>query len=67
MHPLVQYVAEGLMVVAIGGMLWSAASRVRRGQVKAVICPACQRTASRAYRYWHRCGALLDQPLASEE
>ncbi len=67
MHPVVQYVAEGLMVVAIGGMLWSAASRVRRGQVKAVICPACQRTASRAYHYCHRCGQPLDQPLASEE
>ncbi len=67
MNPVVQYVAEALMVVAIGGMLWSAASRVRRGQVKAVICLACQRTASRAYRYCHRCGALLDHPVASEE
>ncbi len=67
MNPVVQYVAEGLMVVAIGGMLWSAVSRVRRGKVNVVTCPACQRTASRAYRYCHRCGTLLDQPLASEE
>ncbi len=67
MSPVVQYAAEGLMVVAIGGMLWSAVSRVRRGQVKAVICPACERTASRAYRYCHRCGNPLPRPVDSEE
>ncbi len=67
MNSVVQYVAEGLIVVALGGMLWSAVTRVRRGQVAPVSCPACGRTASRAYRYCHRCGAPLEEPLASEE
>ena len=60
MSPLVRDLAEALMVVAVGGMLWSAVARLRRGQVAAVRCPACDRTASRAYPYCSRCGAPLE-------
>ncbi|HWC12547.1 MAG TPA: hypothetical protein VG455_15160 [Acidimicrobiales bacterium] len=67
MSPLVRDAAEVLMVVAVGGMLWSAAVRLRRGQVTAVRCPACGRSASRAYPRCARCGTPLDEPLASEE
>ncbi|HEX2191756.1 MAG TPA: hypothetical protein VHH09_01045 [Acidimicrobiales bacterium] len=59
MSPLVRDLAEILMVVAVGGMLWSAVSRLWRGQVAAVRCPACGRTASRAYPNCGRCGAPL--------
>jgi uncharacterized OB-fold protein len=67
MSPLARDVAEVLMVVAVGGMLWSAVARLRRGQVAAVRCPACGRLASRAYPRCSRCGSPLDQPLRSEE
>jgi uncharacterized OB-fold protein len=59
--PLVRDLAEALMVVAVGGMLWSAVARLRRGQVAAVRCPACGRTASRAYPSCSRCGAPMDE------
>jgi len=56
----VRDVAEALMVVAVGGMLWAAVARLRRGQVAAVRCPTCGRTASRAYPYCSRCGNPLE-------
>ncbi len=62
MSPLVRDVAEVLMVVAVGGMLWSAVSRLRRGQVAMVRCPACGRLASRAYPDCPRCGTALGEP-----
>ncbi|HEX2024567.1 MAG TPA: hypothetical protein VHF00_07655 [Acidimicrobiales bacterium] len=49
MSPLVRDVAEVLMVVAVGGMLWSAVGRVRRREIRPVRCPACGRAVSRAY------------------
>ena len=55
MSPLVRDVAEVLMVVAVGGMLWSAVGRVRRREIPPVRCPACGRTASRAYPECPRC------------
>ncbi len=61
MSPLVRDLAEGLMVVAVGGTLWSAVARLRRGQVAAVRCAACDRTTSRAYPSCTRCGAPLDR------
>ena len=55
MSPLVRDAAEVLMVVAVGGMLWSAIGRVRRREVRAVRCGACGRTASRAYPLCPKC------------
>ncbi|MCA1707890.1 MAG: hypothetical protein LC808_33290 [Actinobacteria bacterium] len=59
MSPLVRDAAEVLLVVAVGGMLWSAVVRARRGEIRAVRCRACGRTASRAYPDCPRCGAPL--------
>ena len=55
MSPLVRDAAEVLMVVAVGGMLWSAVGRVRRREVRVVRCGACGRTASRAYPLCPHC------------
>ena len=48
---------EVLIVVALGGMLWAAVGKVRRGQIRVVRCPACARPTSRAYQHCPRCGA----------
>ena len=48
---------EILIVVAVGGMLWSAIGKLRRGQVEVVRCPACGRTTSRVYERCPSCGA----------
>ncbi|HEX2274288.1 MAG TPA: hypothetical protein VHG90_10490 [Acidimicrobiales bacterium] len=44
-----------LMVVAVGGMLWSAVARVRRREIEPVRCPGCGRTVSRAYPRCRHC------------
>ena len=44
-----QYAAEILMVVALGGMLWAALTRLCRGQVRPRLCPGCSRPVSRVY------------------
>ncbi|MGI9079272.1 MAG: hypothetical protein ACR2GF_00360 [Acidimicrobiales bacterium] len=41
--------AQVLLVVAVGGMLWSAVARLRRGRIGVVRCRACRRPISRAY------------------
>ncbi|HEV3400316.1 MAG TPA: hypothetical protein VG078_00710 [Acidimicrobiales bacterium] len=56
MSPLVRDAAEVLMVVAVGGMLWSAVGRVRRREIRPVRCPACGRAVSRAYPRCPGCG-----------
>ena len=60
MNPLVRDALEVLLVVAVGGILWSAIGRMRRGEVLVIRCPSCGRTASRAYDRCHHCGAALD-------
>ena len=50
---------ELLIVIAVGGMLWSAVARLRRGQIRAFTCPACGRPTSRAYPQCKHCGADL--------
>ena len=50
---------ELLMVLAVGGALWSAATRIRRGQVRIARCPGCTRPASRSYDRCPRCGELF--------
>jgi uncharacterized OB-fold protein len=57
---LVRDAAEVMLVVAVGGMLWSAVGKVRRGRVEALHCKACGRTRSRAYPNCPRCGIPLD-------
>ena len=48
--------AEVLLAVAVGGMLLSALTRLRRGQVRPHLCPGCGRTVSRVYDACPRCG-----------
>jgi 4-hydroxy-3-methylbut-2-en-1-yl diphosphate synthase IspG/GcpE len=59
MSSLLGDAAEVLLVVAVGGMLWSALARLRRGQLRVVRCPGCGRTASRAYPECRRCRTPL--------
>jgi hypothetical protein len=56
---LVRDALELLIVIAVGGMLWSAVARLRRGQIRVVRCPACARPTSRAYPRCKHCGAEL--------
>jgi len=56
--PLARDVLEVALVVAVGGMLWSALARARRGRLNVVRCPACGRPTSRAYERCPRCAAL---------
>ncbi|MBA3267234.1 MAG: hypothetical protein H0T70_03115 [Acidimicrobiia bacterium] len=60
LNNLVGAAAEAGLVVAVGGMLWSVVSRLRRGGIAVVRCGACGRTASRAYPLCRRCR----QPLS---
>ncbi len=53
---MVRNVAEILITVAIGGMLVSALTRLRRGQANPRLCPGCGRTVSRVYDACPRCG-----------
>lgn len=53
---MVRNVAEILMTVAIGGMLFSALARLRRGQAIPRLCPGCGRTVARVYATCPRCG-----------
>jgi len=46
---VVRDIAEVLVVVAVGGMLVAAVSRLRRGQARPFLCPGCGRTVSRVY------------------
>jgi hypothetical protein len=48
---------EVLIVVAIGGMLFTVVRRLRRGQIRVIRCPECERPTSRAYPVCKWCGA----------
>ncbi len=55
-----QYVRDLLevaMVIAVGGILWSAIGRLRRGEIRVVRCAECGRPTSRAYPRCKHCGA----------
>ena len=56
-NSLVRDALEVLFVIAIGGMLWSAIRRLRRGEIDVFRCPACDRPTSRAYPRCKHCGA----------
>ena len=60
MDPLVRDALEVLLVIAVGGILWSAVGRMRRGEIHVVRCPSCGRTSSRAYEECPQCGATLE-------
>jgi hypothetical protein len=53
---------EVLIVVAVGGILWTAVGRLRRGEVRVYRCVACGRPTSRGYPRCRHCGA--EQPDA---
>jgi len=59
-NPLVRDALEVLLVVAVGGILWSAIGRTRRGEVTVVRCRACGRAVSRAYERCGHCGADIE-------
>jgi len=48
---------ELLFVVAVGGMIWSAIAKLRRGEIKVVRCEECGRPTSNAYPTCRHCGA----------
>jgi hypothetical protein len=50
------------MVVAVGGMLWSAARKLRSGQIEVFRCTECHRPTSRAYPRCTHCGVSLSEP-----
>jgi hypothetical protein len=50
---------EVLIIVAIGGMVWSVLTRLRRGELKVPSCPECGGPASRAYPVCRHCGVEL--------
>ena len=54
---LVRDALEVLIVIAVGGRLWSAIQRLRRGEIEVFVCPACDRPTSRAYPRCKHCGA----------
>ncbi len=56
---MVRDVAEVLVVMAVGGMLWSAVTRLRRGQARPFLCPGCGRAISRVYDACPHCGGTL--------
>ena len=56
---LVRDLLEVLIVVAVGGMLVSAVRRLRRGEIRAYVCPSCGRPTTRANGICKHCGANL--------
>jgi predicted amidophosphoribosyltransferase len=53
---MVRDLAEVLLAVAVGGMLVSAVTRLRRGQARPLLCPGCNRSMSRVYDACPHCG-----------
>ena len=53
---------ELLIVVAVGGMLWAAVARLRRGEIRVYRCIACGRPTSRGYPRCKHCD--VEQPDA---
>ena len=51
---------EVLFVIAVGGMLWSAIVKLRRGEIRVVRCEHCGRATSNAYAVCKHCGTPRD-------
>lgn len=62
MDVVVRNALEAVIVVAIGGMLWAAVRRLRRGEIRVYRCIACGRPTSRGYPRCKHCG--VEQPDA---
>ena len=62
MGTVIRDVLEVLIVVAVGGMLWAAVGRLRRGDIRVYRCIACGRPTSRAYPRCKHCD--VEQPDA---
>ncbi|MBA2436932.1 MAG: hypothetical protein H0X58_00560 [Acidimicrobiia bacterium] len=62
MGATVRAILEVIMVVAVGGMLWTAGRRLWRGQVRVYRCAGCARPTSRGYPRCRHCD--LHQPDA---
>jgi len=56
-NPVVRDGLEVLMAVAVGGMLWQAVGRLRRGEIRVYRCVSCARPTSRAYAVCRHCGS----------
>ncbi len=56
---MVRDLVELLMAVAVGGMLFSAVTRLRRGQARPRLCPGCGRTVSLVYKACPHCGRTV--------
>jgi hypothetical protein len=54
---IIRDLLEVLIVVAIGGMLFTVVHRLRNGQIRVIRCPECERPTSRAYPVCKWCGA----------
>ena len=61
MDPLVRDALEVLLVIAVGGVLWSAIGRIRRGEITVAQCPTCGRAVSRAYERCGHCGEAIEE------
>ena len=59
MDAVVRDLIELLLVVAVGATLWSAVTRLRRGQIRVFKCSTCGRPTSRAYPRCRHCDAEL--------
>ena len=58
---LIRDAFELLIIVAIGGMVWSVVTRLLRGQLRVPTCPECGGPASRAYPRCRHCGVELPE------
>lgn len=62
---LVRDALEIAVLVALGGMVWSALARLRAGRLHVYRCHACDRPTSRAYPDCRHCGVRRgDRPPA---
>lgn len=60
MNVVVRDLFEGMIVVAVGGMLWSAITRLRRREIVVNLCASCGRPCSRAYPACTKCGVFQE-------
>lgn len=63
---LVRDALEVAVLVALGGMVWSAVRRLRAGRIAVYRCHACDRPTSRAYPGCRHCGEARPSPAAPE-
>jgi hypothetical protein len=57
-NPLIRDAFEGMIVLGVGGTLFSAVRRLMRREISVNMCAACGRPCSRAYPNCTKCGTL---------